>query len=116
MECRREEEIYCFARQRRTQLLPLKNRVSHSGGFGEEFYSKGSRAGLLLRPGCVQSLRSFNLVSGSLWSFSGSFNFSKMKNDNLICWELLVWRIPRTVETCGLTVHRAAKSWTQPSN
>ena len=114
--CRREEEVYCFARQRRTQLLPLKNRVSHPGGFGEEFYSKGSRAGLLIRPGCMQSLHSFSLVSGGLLSFSGSFNFSEMKNDNLICWELLVWRIPWTVEPCGLTVHRVTKSWTRLSN
>ena len=74
--------------------MPLKKRVSHPGGFGEEFYSKGSKAGLLIRPGCMQSLHSFSLVSGGLLSFSGSFNFSEMKNDNLICWELLVWRIP----------------------
>ena len=43
-----------------------KNCVSHPGGFGEEFYSKGSRVGLLIRPGCVQGLHSFNLASGGL--------------------------------------------------
>ena len=57
------------------------NTVAHASktvcpnprGFGEEFYSNGSRAGLLIRFGCVQGLHSFNLVSVDLLkSFSGS--------------------------------------------
>ena len=30
-------------------LVPLKTVCPNPGGFGEEFYSKGSRAGLLIR-------------------------------------------------------------------
>ena len=37
-------------------LVPLKNCVPNPGGFGEEFYSSGSRAGLLIRLGCVPAL------------------------------------------------------------
>ena len=36
------------------------------GGFDEEFYSNGSRVGLLIRLGCVQDLHSSNLISGNL--------------------------------------------------
>ena len=54
--------------------LRLRNCVSSQRGFGEEFYSSGSRAGLLIKFGCVQGLHSFNLASGHLlMSFSGSF-------------------------------------------
>ena len=42
--------------------LPSKTVCPNLGGFGEEFYSIGSRAGLLIRLGCVQGLQSFNLV------------------------------------------------------
>ena len=36
------------------------------GGFDEEFYSNSSRAGLLIRSGCVQGLHSSYLVSAVL--------------------------------------------------
>ena len=43
------------------------------GGFGEKFYSNGSRAVLLIRISCVQDLHSFNPVSdGLLMTFCGS--------------------------------------------
>ena len=55
------------ARQRGAQQAHAsQNCVSHLGGFGEEFYSNGSRVGLLTRLGCVQELHSSNLVSGNL--------------------------------------------------
>ena len=60
-------------------LVPLKTACPIPGGFGEEFYSSGTRVGLLIRLGCVQGLHSFNLVSGDLlilMSFSGSFNLA----------------------------------------
>ena len=54
-----------------------KTACPNLGGFSEEFYSNGSRAGLLIRFECVQGLHSFNLVSGHLlMSFSGSFNLA----------------------------------------
>ena len=58
-------------------LVTLKTVCPNLGGFGEEFYSNGSRAGLLIRLGCVQGLHSFNLASGHLlMSFSVSFNLA----------------------------------------
>ena len=47
----RKEELYCFARQRKTQQAPaLKNCMSPKAGeFSEEFYGNGSRVGLLIR-------------------------------------------------------------------
>ena len=48
------------------ELLPSKTVLPRAGEFGEEFYSNGSRAGLLLRLGCVQGLCSFNLAAGDL--------------------------------------------------
>ena len=60
-----------------SRLMPLKNCCPNLRGFGEEFYSSGSRAGFLVRLGRVQGLHSFNLASGSLlMSFSGSFNLA----------------------------------------
>ena len=59
------------------------------GGFGE-FYSNGSRVGLLMRLGCVWDLHSFNLGSSHLlMSFSSSFLtwllviFSGMRNTDI---------------------------------
>ena len=53
--------------------MSLKNNVSQPEGFGEEFSSNGSRAGLVIRirvcaggSECVQGLRLFNLASSSL--------------------------------------------------
>ena len=47
------------------------------GGFGEKFYTSGSRMGLLIRLGCAQGLYSFNLASGGLlMSFSGFLNLA----------------------------------------
>ena len=57
-----------------SRLLPLKT-VSHPGGFGKEFYSNGSRAGLLIRLGCVQGLYFFNLISGNLLMSCSSVQF-----------------------------------------
>ena len=45
-----------------SRLVPLKT-VSQLGGFGEEFYSTGSRMGLLIGSGYVQDLHPFNLAS-----------------------------------------------------
>ena len=60
-----------------SRLLPSKTVCPNPGGFGEEFYSNGSKVGLLIRLGCVQELHSFHLVSGNLWmSFSGSLNLA----------------------------------------
>ena len=67
----------------KNNFIVLPGEVEHSGfmlpklfpstGFGEEFYSRGSRVGLLIRIGCVQGLQSFNLASGGvLMSFCGS--------------------------------------------
>lgn len=54
------------------------------GGFGEEFYSNGSRAELLIRLGCVHF---FNLTSHALWmNFSCSFNL-------VSTWSSLEWRM-----------------------
>ena len=71
----------------RSELGPSKTVCPNLGGFGEEFYRNGSRAGLLIRIRvCVQGLHSFNLVSGGLlMSFSGSqgcqtVTFYRMKN------------------------------------
>ena len=36
------------------------------GGFDEEFYSNGSRVGLLIRLECAKGLHSSNLISGNL--------------------------------------------------
>ena len=47
-------------------LLPQKTMCPNLGGFDKEFYSNGSRVGLLIRLGCVQGLHSSNLVSGNL--------------------------------------------------
>ena len=47
-------------------LLPSKTMCPNSGGFDEEFYSNGSRVGLLIRLGRVQGLHSSNLVSSNL--------------------------------------------------
>ena len=49
-----------------SRLLPSKTMCPNPGGFDEEFYSSGSRVGLLIRLGCVQGLHSSNLVSGNL--------------------------------------------------
>ena len=44
------KELYSFARQRGTQQTPaLKTVCPKLEGFGEEFYSNGSRVGLLIR-------------------------------------------------------------------
>ena len=51
---------------RHSRLPPSKTVCPHPGGFGEEFYSNGSRVGLLTRLGCVQGLHPFNFVSGNL--------------------------------------------------
>ena len=54
-------------------LMPLKTVYPNLGGYGEEFYSNGSRVGLLIR--IRVCAHSFNLISGSLlMSFPGSFN------------------------------------------
>ena len=63
----------------------MKTVCPNPGGFGEEFYSSGSRVGLLIRLGCVQGLHSSNLVSGNLlvpliWPQGV---FSGMKNANI---------------------------------
>ena len=47
-------------------LLPQKTMCPNPGGFEEEFYSSGSRVGLLIRLECVQGLHSSDLVSGNL--------------------------------------------------
>ena len=69
---------------------PLKTMCPNPGRFGEEFYSNGSRVGLLVRLGCVHGLHSFHLVSGNLlMSFSGSFNLvpgGHLWNEK--CWHL----------------------------
>ena len=60
-----------------SRLVSLKTVYHNPGEFVEEFYSNGSRVGLLIRLGYVQGLHSFNLVSGNLlMSFSGSFNLA----------------------------------------
>lgn len=52
--------------------VSFKTVCPNLGGFGEEFYSNGSRAELLIRLGCVHF---FNLTSHDLWmNFSCSFN------------------------------------------
>ena len=51
-----------------SRVLASKTMYPHLGGFGEKFYSKGSRVGLLIRLGCVQGLYSFYLVSGNLFA------------------------------------------------
>ena len=43
-------------------LMPLENCLN-PGEFGEEFYSKASRAGLLIRLECVGSLRATELTN-----------------------------------------------------
>ena len=64
-----------------TELEEKKNKKQKTvcptqGGFGEEFCSNGSRAGLLIRLGCVQGLHSFNLASGGLlMNFCGSWGY-----------------------------------------
>ena len=40
-----------------SRLLPQNTRYPNLGGFDEEFYSNGSRVGLLTGLGCVQGLR-----------------------------------------------------------
>ena len=50
-------------------LLHSESMCPNPGEFGEEFYGKGSRAGLLVRLGGVRGLYSFNLVSGDLFFF-----------------------------------------------
>ena len=58
--------LLCQAKGGQSGLLPQK-----LCGFGEEFYSSGSRVGLLMRLGCVGDLHSFNLGSSHLlMSFS----------------------------------------------
>ena len=50
-------------------FMPLKTVCLNLGGFGEEFYSSSSRAGLLIRIRVCQGLHSFNLASdGLLWN------------------------------------------------
>lgn len=73
-------------------------------------FTAGFKGGAAAKTRCVQSALPLIWSQAVSGVSPGSFCFSKMKNDNLICWELLVWRIPRTVETCGLTVHRAARA------
>lgn len=54
-----------------TQVCALKSCVSQpgvgakcgGGGFGEEFYSNGSRGGVAISIRCVQGLHSFNPAS-----------------------------------------------------
>ena len=56
-----------------SRLLPQNTVCPNLGGLDEEFYSSGSRVGLLIRLECVQGLHSFNPTSGGLQiSFSGS--------------------------------------------
>ena len=52
--------------KRGTEGTCPKKLCPNLGGFEEEFYSNGSRVGLLIRLGCVQGLHSSNLVSGNL--------------------------------------------------
>ena len=44
--------------------MPSKLCAPSQGGFGEEFYSNGSRVGLLMRIRVVYGLHCFNLASG----------------------------------------------------
>ena len=44
-------------------LVPLKTVCPNLGGFGEEFYSNGSKAELLIRLGCV-----FRACTPLIWS------------------------------------------------
>ena len=61
--------------------MPLKTVCPDLGGFGEEFYSNGSRAGWLIRIR-VQGLQSFNLASGDLlMSFSSLSNCDLLWNE-----------------------------------
>ena len=45
-----------------SRLLPSKTMCPNLAGFDEEFYSNGSRVGLLIKLWCVQGLHSSNLV------------------------------------------------------
>ena len=47
---------------------PSKTLCPNLGGFGEEFYSNGSRVGMLVGLGCMQGLQSYNPV-GLRWFF-----------------------------------------------
>ena len=41
--------LLLWAKEGHNGLMPSKSVVSNPGGFGEEFYSSGSRVGLLIR-------------------------------------------------------------------
>ena len=49
-----------------SRLLPLQTMCPNPGEFGEEFYGNGSRVQLLIRLRYMQSLYSFNFMSGNL--------------------------------------------------
>ena len=68
--------LLCQAKGDTVGSCPSQTMCPNPGGFDEEFYSYSSRMGLLIRLGCVQGLYSFNLVSGNLMSFCGSFNLA----------------------------------------
>ena len=56
-----------------SRLMPSKTVCPNPGGFGEEFYSNGSRVGLLIRIRVCAGPASFNLASGGpLMSFCDS--------------------------------------------
>ena len=95
-EWNRKVELYCFARPREPRWVPgPQNLCPNLGGFGEEFYSDGSRAALPIRLRCVQHLHSFNLASGCLLILMTFFVsliwpqlvFSGVKNAST-CWGL----------------------------
>ena len=56
--------------------MPLKNYVSTREDLMRSFIANNSRVGLLIRLGYGQGLHSFNLVSGNLMSFCGSFKLA----------------------------------------
>ena len=68
-------------------LIPLKTASPNPEGFWEEFYSNGSRAGLLVRNRVCQSLYSFHLASGGLLKSSSSpFSLKWRMLASPICW------------------------------
>ena len=60
-----------------SELLPLRTVCPHIEGLGKELYSSSSRAILLIRLGCAQSLHPLIWPQViSLMSFSGPFNLA----------------------------------------
>ena len=83
--------LLCQAKWRHSGLMSWKTVCANPGELCEDFYSNGSRVGLLIGLGCVKGLHSFNLVSGNLlMSFSGFFNLAS----GGLLWNEECWHLP----------------------